>query len=536
MKQHTFRPHWLIIGLVGLLVLSACSTAQTQIQATPTPIAEDPTLSEITYTVAQGTVERVVEETARVVPVESIGYSFGREGTVALINVASGDRVKTGQVLASLEQTSANEELRKASEALDAATVEYESAQRINAKQITARRKAVQVARDALNELLPGGDKDALAAAQTALDEAQRKVRTTTEDSDTSVDDADYAITTATNTLIDVQYDYSKAYWNLDWVHRYGTDPKEPYIFVNSKYVPNVLDDDGKRSYEKAFLTAKDALRSAEKGVQTALRNAQRAKEMRQTDIDTANKSYQTALRERDKLLAGQDNADIRAARIALESAEADLAEAMSNTLSSEKKAVDTAKRTFDKAQAAVDAGQIVAKADGVVSVVAMVPGNTVSAFTAVIEVAKPDNVEFSATLSDATMQLLHEGQEVTIRPVTRPDLVLTGVIRKLPAPYGKNGGNLSDTDPSTRFRVVDTKGFTLVAGDTIGRVLIILEQHENALWLPPEAVRTFGERTFVVLREGDQERRVTVVVGIKSDERVEILKGLKLNDVVVGQ
>ncbi|NBU64576.1 MAG: secretion protein HlyD, partial [Chloroflexia bacterium] len=120
--------------------------------------------------------------------------------------------------------------------------------------------------------------------------------------------------------------------------------------------------------------------------------------------------------------------------------------------------------------------------------------------------------------------------------PVTRPDLVLSAVIRRLPAPYGQNGGVLGDPDQTTRFTVVDTKGFTLVAGDTVAKVKIILERHENVLWLPPEAIRKFGERTFVVLRDADQERRVTVVTGIRSDQQVEILKGLRLGDVVVGQ
>ncbi len=530
--QHLRSGLLLLIGIS----LVACTNATPTVDATPTPVAEDPALADVTYTVAQGVVERVVEETARVVPVESTTYSFGRDGIVATVNVTNNDTVKAGDVLASLQQDEATEELRKTSDALDAAKADFAAAQKINAKQIETRRKAVQNARDALNELLPGGDKDALAAAQLAVDEAQRKVRNTTEDSDTSIDDADYAITTATNTLVDAQYSYSQAYWNLDWVNRYGTDPKEPYILVNGKYVANVLDEAGKRTYNKEFTTAKDTLRGAEKGVQTAIRNAQRAKETRTTDIDAATKAYQTAVKERDKLLAGQDNADIRAAKTTLESAEADLAEAMNNTLTSEKRLLDSAQRAFDKAQAAVAAGQIIAKTDGVVSVVTIAPGNSITAFNAVIEIAKPENVEFAASLTDETMKLLTEGQAAEISPVTRPDIVLKGVIRRLPAPYGKNGGKITDPDMTTRFSIIDTQGFTLVPGETIGKVRIIIEQRTNSLYLPPEAIRTFGDRTFVILREGDQERRVTVLVGIKSADRVEIVKGLKLNDVVVGQ
>ena len=64
----------------------------------------------------------------------------------------------------------------------------------------------------------------------------------------------------------------------------------------------------------------------------------------------------------------------------------------------------------------------------------------------------------------------------------------------------------------------------------------IIIEQREDALWLPPEAIRTFGERNFVVVRDGDRERRETVILGIKGEQRVEIKSGVQEGDVVVGQ
>ena len=55
-------------------------------------------------------------------------------------------------------------------------------------------------------------------------------------------------------------------------------------------------------------------------------------------------------------------------------------------------------------------------------------------------------------------------------------------------------------------------------------------------LWLPPEAVRAFEGRRFVVVRTGDRERRVTLKTGIETDEKIEILEGVKEGDVVVGQ
>jgi hypothetical protein len=62
-----------------------------------------------------------------------------------------------------------------------------------------------------------------------------------------------------------------------------------------------------------------------------------------------------------------------------------------------------------------------------------------------------------------------------------------------------------------------------------------VLERREDVLWLPPEAIRSFEGRRFIVVREGDRERRVVVRTGIESVERVEILEGVDEGDVVVG-
>jgi len=50
------------------------------------------------------------------------------------------------------------------------------------------------------------------------------------------------------------------------------------------------------------------------------------------------------------------------------------------------------------------------------------------------------------------------------------------------------------------------------------------------------KAVRAFEGRRFVVVKDGDRQRRQDVRVGIVSLERIEILEGLKEGDIVVGQ
>jgi len=528
------RPlHQLLIA--GMFILASCSSNAQTIAPTPTAIPSDPALEEPTFTVETGTVERVVNDTVSATPVDSSKLGFGRDGIVSEVLVNSGDTVAQGDVLALLQQTEADDALRKATDELDVAKSEYAGAKESNDKLIVLKRRAVATARKQLEDILPGGKKDLLKAAQKDLDAKIIAARNTQEDGVITVEDAEYAITTATNTLIDTQFAYSKAYWHVDWVKRYGTDPLEPFIWFNMKQVPNYLDDEGKRTYDKALTAATDALRSAERAVSAAQRAFTRAKETRTTDVETATDAVETARELRDALLAGEDNPDILAARDALETAELELSMAENNTFKTEQKTLDAAQRAYDKALKDVEGGRLVSPRDGTVSSINLIPGNMVSAFSPVVEVADPSQIEFQANLGTDVMKLLSEGQSAEIRPVERPDLVLVAVIRRLPAPYGKDGGAVTDIDQSTRFQLVDTKDYLLEA-NARGKLSIIIERRENTLWLPPEALRKFGERDFVVVRDGAMEKRVTVALGIRSTDRVEILTGLRAGDVVVGQ
>ena len=69
-----------------------------------------------------------------------------------------------------------------------------------------------------------------------------------------------------------------------------------------------------------------------------------------------------------------------------------------------------------------------------------------------------------------------------------------------------------------------------------LSRVTVVLERKDNVLWLPPQAIRTFEGRRFVVVQDGEAQRRVDVTIGIESDERVEIKEGLTAGLTVVGQ
>lgn len=62
----------------------------------------------------------------------------------------------------------------------------------------------------------------------------------------------------------------------------------------------------------------------------------------------------------------------------------------------------------------------------------------------------------------------------------------------------------------------------------------IIIESHDNTLYVPTSAVNTAGDTKYVLVPEGAGQKKATVKVGISDDSNTEILEGLNENDVVI--
>ena len=172
---------------------------------------------------------------------------------------------------------------------------------------------------------------------------------------------------------------------------------------------------------------------------------------------------------------------------------------------------------------------------NGQVMSISKVSGSEVNAYSTVIIVADPSTLEVVADLMRAEVIHLHEGQEAQIELADYPGKVINGTIRRLPY-VGLLGMDYVETlDNSTRIRFTPTKSMNLKVGD-LARATIILEERDNVLYLPPDAVRVFQGRRFVVVQEPDRRRRVDVKIGIESEDRVEIKEGLQEGLTAVGQ
>jgi multidrug resistance efflux pump len=450
-----------------------------------------------------------------------------------------GDIVKQGDLIAELQQDEANDDLREAKDSLVQANRDLDNAKKAQAKKIKQAEIDLQQAKDDLTTVLPGGENDPIRAAQKALAEAQQAAKDASASGSEAKTSAEDAVQKASEALQDQQKAREKAYWDNDWAQRYGTNPDNPYTVdpVTGKRTPNTLTDDEKQAYADAVVKADRALRDAEKAVEVAKRELDKAREKEVIGNTDANDKVQEAQRKLDSVLQGKGNKDLIEAQRKVEAAQLALDEANTESFNAELKAVETAQRALEKAQKKVDDGRIVAPQNGELLAISLSEGDTVTAFDPVVEVADPSNLEVAAELGAEQMKQLAEGQPAELSLLSRPDVILPSIIRQMPAPYGSGGsGTVQERDRTTRFKLLDLKGQQVEPGVTIVKIKIVLEHKDTVLWLPPDAIRAFEGRRFVVVREGERERRVTVKTGIETDDKVEILDGLKAGDVVVGQ
>ncbi len=159
-------------------------------------------------------------------------------------------------------------------------------------------------------------------------------------------------------------------------------------------------------------------------------------------------------------------------------------------------------------------------------------PGQAVKTTSDVFQIGDTSQLEIGATALDSDLKQLTEGMTVTVvfegQANKQP---LTGVIRQLPYPYG-SGANGGDQIRVKLDVTPEQGGYAL--GDRV-TLTAVLQQKDNILWLPPQALRSVGGHTFIVVQEADGQKRIEIAPGLQTHDRVEITGGVNEGQVVVG-
>lgn len=186
---------------------------------------------------------------------------------------------------------------------------------------------------------------------------------------------------------------------------------------------------------------------------------------------------------------------------------------------------VNEAQLNIDQILGDIAQSSLYAPIDGVVLEVNVSPGDATAAFDTVMTIAIPEPLEIIANLAFNDTQRLSVGMVGKCELMNQPDTAVQCVVRQVP---------LSNRDADQTVRVAASLE-NIPSGQLI-EAEMPLDVRDNVLWLPPEAIRTFQNRTFVVVQTPDGERVVDITIGLQTDDRVEIETGLSENDIIVGQ
>jgi RND family efflux transporter MFP subunit len=506
------RTAWLATILTTWILVSGCSllpnnnsrNAPAQLSGpTPTPIPTPIVPTKPVYTVQNGEVINTVQFAGRVAPAVEEELFFRTAGRVRIVYVKRDDVVTEGQVLADLEIDDLERDLT--STLLELERVEHEldeAEQQLND----------QIFRAQLN----------LGKAEAALLEGQR----------------DYAFDLA-SVRIDLRVK------QLQLAKAQGEDPEPLQRIAKANLEESEIAlRQAQDAYDKIAYSDSVGASSQAANLQRATLDHEKAKAAyeiatqefgsRDIDMELMQQEVARAQLNVEKLEAGGIGSELEQ-NVALAQLEFDnLQDGVDPSYVNN---VERAKLNVQKLEAAIADAQIVSPFDGQVLSISLTEGRDITTYQPVAIVANPEELEISADPTDSQLSELTEGLAVTAWLNSQPGELFDGTIRRLPYPYGGGGRSqgVEEEDTSTRIALEGTpQELGLERGDLV-RIEVVLEQKPNVLWLPPQAIRTFEGRRFVVVQDGESQRRVDITVGIQSEDRVEIEEGLNEGDVVVG-
>lgn len=508
-RQCAVNLYRLLVGICVLVFVVGCQG--TEPPSTATVPAASPILADSTFMVQRGKVVRLQQFAGRVSPVEGVTLYFKSSGYVRQVYVEPGDRIKQGDLLAELEMDDLLNQIAQAEVALNSAQLRLSDAEDALAREIVASRLNLEVAK---TRSMLAEDTNAYQIEQneTLLILAREQLARTL---------ALQATYDATIASAGVQVAQAQ-----DMVQRAEIAYKEA---LDRPWEPQEVRDAAAREVQQAEWVLEAAQAQYDQAV------ADEA--VYQHDIKIQEIAVKQAEAELAQLQKGVDPLlalEIKRAQQELDWLEEDLEKGVDSVLIND---VDQAELALERLQQSVSDGRILATIDGEIVSLSLYAGRLIEAFRGGIVVADPSTLEVSADLTDKQVQALYEGQKATVTLDTHPGRTWSSTIRCLPYPYGTCGSADGSTGSSSSVRISledDGQGYDDLTIGTLARVTIVLQEKDDVLWLPPQAIRSFQDRQFVMVQEGEQQRRVDIKIGVRGDDRIEIVEGLEEGQVIV--
>lgn len=453
----------MILLLVMAVVAAAC---QARPAATAQPLQ--------TATVTRGSLQATVSASGTMAAHAQVAVPFQNSGQIKTINVKVGDKVKVGQVLASLDTADLQVAVASAQAGLDSA----------QAKLALAKKAP-----------LPSQIQAAQAAVTSAQAALQAAVNKTAHLSDQLVIEQNN-LDNAAQTLSDAQNTYSNLF---EYVRSGAQGRRAPFVPPAGQQ----------------WSSQKAALDNAQIDYQAAVANYNlAAASVNDSSVQSAAAQVKQAQASLDTLKNTPLPEDVQVAELAVKDAQLALDQAKANLLKS----------------------QLIAPFDGVVTNVNIQVGQQSSVSAQPIVLADLSRLEAQVTVAETDVPRIQVGQPVQMTFDALPSQTFTATVVEVAYVGTVTSGvvnypvTIALDQPKTS---ASASASQQIRPGMTANVTIVVEQRDNILLVPNRAVKTTGKQKIVNVVVDGKPTSVNVTLGMSSDTQSEVVSGLNEGDVV---
>jgi len=210
------------------------------------------------------------------------------------------------------------------------------------------------------------------------------------------------------------------------------------------------------------------------------------------------------------------------------------------------KQVYEESRQTIAELEEDIRKASIIAPFTGTVVELKAKKGHTPKKYDPVITVANTSRLAVALEIPKEDIKRIAPGMEVELN-VTTVEKMLHGKVKSLPVPSTdnnqRNHNEMGDNEQPEQDKldnyVIVSLRDQLPATVTRGMPLsasVITQKRQHVITIPPSALRTLGNRTYVQVVAGTSKKEVDVEVGERDATRVEIKAGLVPGQKVVGR
>lgn len=459
------------------------------------------------YEVGAERIENSVSYTGELKTADSTAAVSKVNAKVVKVNVKEGDYVKSGTVLAELDDTDIKSAYQTALANFNSAQASYNSIVNSSTKQaMTTAKNALESAQLAYNQALETYNREkalyesgsTLKLAQQAYDDALAKYNRERE-----MYNNDTSLVSARNNLANAQ----TALENTKALYEIGAASKTEYDNAvtnveNMRANLTTLEAQRQTSYDSAY----SAMVNAEENLTKARLNESASYDAAKNALDKAASALSQA-KENINLTAVSNNSSITTA---------------SASLSSAKTALETAKNNLNNTKIkSVSSGYVASKSVEV--------GQMAAAGTPLFTIKNTNTLVAEIEITESVIPFVSEGTKAVVNVSSVGIEEMDGTVTLV---------NPVKNEQSGMYKVqvaVENKDSKLKIG-MFAEVVLVTSAAEDAIVIPTDAILIEGEKNYVyvAMPDGKTAEKREVVVGIESDSTSEIISGIELGDKVI--